>query len=264
MIFVFSGTGNSFAVAKRIKDATGLSLVDVAWKVRYEQYTYNAKGEDVGFVFPTYFLGLPRMVLEMARHLEVRNPGRVFAVATCGSVSGGACEQLAEALRGRLEFDAFYDVAMPDNAVFLMDPPSKEEAEAILAGADPEIDAIAQSVKEGRSGDFRTHRGAEGDFDWRRTYEKYDEYRVTEPFRATDRCILCKVCAEICPERAIVFYHRRPVWDEERCSLCCGCINMCPKHAIEYGEGTEGRNRYWHPMFYEKTLGIQMRYDEFP
>ena len=97
--------------------------------------------------------------------------------------------------------------------------------------------------------------------DWRELYKKYDEVRVTEPFTLTDRCIECKICAEICPERVIVFYHRRPVWDEEKCSLCMGCIQMCPKRAIEFGEATVNRGRYWNPAYYEKTLGIKLQYE---
>ena len=100
MIFVFSGTGNSYSVAQRISEATGVRMVDLATAVRYKRYGYDAAGEDVGFVFPVYYYGLPRMVAELAENIVVRNPGRVFAVATCGEESGGACEMLAEKLDG--------------------------------------------------------------------------------------------------------------------------------------------------------------------
>lgn len=257
MIFVFSGTGNSFAAAKRISGAIGTGMTDIAAAVRYGRYTYDAKGEPVGFVFPTYYYGLPRMVLEFARNVTVLNPGRVFAVATCGEESGGACEMLAEALGPRLQVDACYDVVMPDNSVFAFDPPTKDEAESILASADVEIDGIIRSIGEGGSGDMRSHKG---DKDWRAIYELYDEQRVTEPFRTTDACIECRICEEVCPEQVIKVYHRKPVWDEETCSLCMACIQLCPKRAIEYGDATVDRGRYYNPAFYERTIGIPLRY----
>lgn len=75
MIFIFSGTGNSYSVALRVSEAMGIGLVDVASSVRYKRYGFDAKGKDVGFIFPTYYGGLPRMVLEFARNVKVSNPG---------------------------------------------------------------------------------------------------------------------------------------------------------------------------------------------
>lgn len=89
MIFTYSGTGNSFSVARRIGDAAGVPLVDLAAAVRYGRLSYDAKGEDVGFVFPVFFLGLPDKVRELAENLVVRNPGHVFAVSTCGGTPAG-------------------------------------------------------------------------------------------------------------------------------------------------------------------------------
>lgn len=60
MIFLFSATGNSYAVAKRISDEFGIGMNQVASAVRHERYSFDAQGEDVGFVFPTFFSGLPR------------------------------------------------------------------------------------------------------------------------------------------------------------------------------------------------------------
>ena len=164
MIFVFSGTGNSYSVAKRISEATGVKMVDTAAAVRYKRFGYDAAGEDVGFVFPVYYYGLPSMVATLAENLVVRNPGRVWCVATCGEESGGACEMLAEKLEGRLKVDACYDVVMPDNSIFAFEPPTPEEEAATLEAADAEVAGIIESIKAKEDGDFCTHKG---DKDWR-------------------------------------------------------------------------------------------------
>ena len=257
MIFVFSGTGNSYHVARRIADELGVGMVDIAAAVRYKRFGYDAGGEDIGFVFTTYYYGLPAMVRTLAENIVVRNPGRVFCVATCGEESGGACEMLAEKLEGRLKVDASYDIVVPDNSIFAFEPPTPEEEKAILEAAEAETDAIIASIKAGESGDFCKHKG---DRDWREIYPKYDEMRVTEPFSINDKCIECRVCEEVCPEQVIKIYHRKPVWDEEKCSLCMCCLELCPKQAIEYGESTVGRRRFYHKDYYEKRLGIKLRY----
>ena len=150
MIFVFSGTGNSYSVAKRTSEATGVKMVDTAAAVRYKRFGYDAAGEDVGFVFPVYYYGLPSMVATLAENLVVRNPGRVWCVATCGEESGGACEMLAEKLEGRLKVDACYDVVMPDNSIFAFEPPTPEEEAATLEAADAEVAGIIESIKPTR------------------------------------------------------------------------------------------------------------------
>lgn len=257
MIFVFSGTGNSYSAAKTISEALGVGMVDLAKAVRYERYKYDAGGEPVGFVFPTYCGGLPSVVREFAANVSVANPGKVFAVATCAGSSGGACDMLQEVLGDRLRVDAMHDVRMPNNAVIAFDVPTKEQAAPILQAADAEIGEICRSLRAGETGDMRRHRGSG---DWRREYEAYDRIRSTEPFSINDRCIECRICEDVCPEQAIKVYHRKPVWDEERCSLCMCCINLCPKAAIQYGEGTEERGRYFNPCYYERSIGIPLRY----
>ncbi len=257
MIFSFSGTGNSYAVGRRVADELGLGMVDLAAAVRYGRYSYDARGEDVGFVFPVYFGGLPSMVREFASGVTVANPGRVFCIATCGGDSGGAPELLSEALGGRLRLDACYDVLMPDRAIFASEPPSPEEEARILEESEAEVAGIVGSLRAGESGDLRTHAGGT---DWRSVHQMYDGFRSTEPFAVTEACIECRVCEDICPEQAIKVYHRKPVWDEERCSLCMGCLQICPKQAIEYGESTRGRRRSYNRSFYERSLGLKLRY----
>lgn len=259
MIFVFSGTGNSYSVASRISEAIGMKMVDLAAAVRYKRFGYDAGGEDIGFVFPTYYYGLPAMVRTMAENIVVRNPGRVWCVTTCGEESGGACEMLAEKLDGRLKVDASYDLVMPDNSIFAFEPPTPEEEASILEAADKEVEWIIGSIKKGESGDFCKHKGPNAS-KWREIYPQYDEQRVTEPFKVTDKCIECRICEEVCPEQIIKVYHRKPVWDEEKCSLCMSCLELCPKQAIEYGEATVGRRRFFNKVYYERSLGMQLKY----
>ena len=257
MIFTFSATGNSYHVSRLISESLGIPKVDLAAAVRYKRYLYDAKGEDVGFVFPVYFLGLPSMVRTFAENLEVRNPGRVFCVLTCGVQSGKAGEMLQECLGKRLHIDSYFDVIMPDNAIFYMDVPPKEEQDRINAEADVTIQGIIGKLRAEETGDHRNHSGPENSEE---LHAQYEDLRVTEPFTINERCIECRICEEVCPEQIIKIYHRKPVWDEEKCSMCMSCLNLCPKKAIEFGDITKERGRYHHPDFYERILGIPLKY----
>jgi len=257
MIFVFSGTGNSYHAAKRIAAAFQQDMVDVPSALRYKRTFYNADGADVGFVFPVYFHGLPSIMEEFLEKVEIRNAGHVYAVSTCAGGSGRACEQLQDILGKRLRVDAFFDVIMPENAVFYEDVQSKEEAERINRDADSVIDSIIERIRGREKGDFRTAAGSE-DFD--RMREQYEEFRSTEQFWVDERCIECRICEHVCPEQIIKVYHRKPVWDEPQCSMCMCCINMCPKQALQMGDVTKERGRYFHPVYKMWSLGVNPPY----
>ncbi len=257
MIFVFSGTGNSYHAAKRVATEFGQDMVEMAAAVRYKRTFYNADGEDVGFVFPVYFLGIPSIVEEFLETVEIRKPGYVYCVTTCGGNSGAACEQLQEVLGKRAKVDAFFDVCMPDNAVFYEDVPDKEKAKEINAEADKKIDEIIAHIRNKDKGDFRSMASSEGIEEAR---DAYLEFRNTEPFTYDERCIECRICEHVCPEQIIKVYHRKPVWDEFQCSMCMSCINMCPKQALQFGDVTKDRGRYFHPTYYMWSLGVNPPY----
>ena len=257
MIFVFSGTGNSYVVARRIADELGQDLKNISLQVWNSRWVFDAKGEDVGFVFPVYYWGLPDQVKKFAEHIDVKNAGRTWCVVTCAGESGDACGMLKKALSGRLELDACYDVFMPNNAIFYEPGPTEDEVKKILADADTTVSGIIASIKSRESGDFTTMSSKDGAEE---IYSHYDVDRVTDKFRLDPGCIECRVCEEVCPSKVIRVYHRKPVWDEEKCSMCMACLNMCPKKVIQFGDSTVGRRRYYHKEYHKKVLGIPLRY----
>lgn len=62
MIFYFSGTGNSEHAARALLQENE-QLISIANAANSETFTFSpAEGENVGFVFPVYFYGLPDTV----------------------------------------------------------------------------------------------------------------------------------------------------------------------------------------------------------
>lgn len=52
MIFVFSRTGNSYSVARRISKAVGVGIADIAAVARYKHFGYDAGGRMSALCFP--------------------------------------------------------------------------------------------------------------------------------------------------------------------------------------------------------------------
>ena len=50
------------------------------------------------------------------------------------------------------------------------------------------------------------------------------------------RCILCKKCEEICPEKAITNNGNWMIVDDNKCIGCGSCVNVCPSKVIYLNE----------------------------
>lgn len=253
MIYYFSGTGNSYAAAKKLAEGLGESLMDMAQAVREENYAYTlGEKERLGFVFPVYAWAPPKIVIDFVKNLELYYSGDpyIFAVCTCGGSAGKTMDIFEKALQENgLTLDSGFSVIMPDNCVILFDTETEEASRKKLAQAEKTLDNILRAIRLNWSDFFRVKQGKGAGLLSAVVNPVFRHSMKTKNFYVTKDCIGCGQCARICTDGCISMAAGRPVWTKDRCNLCLACINRCPAKAIQYGNKTEQRGRYIHPLY---------------
>lgn len=115
-IYFFTGTGNSLAVARELAGRIKASLVPVTSTFQQERVETDA--EVIGFVFPIYDFGAPRIVEALVGKLSSFDSKYVFAVRTYGIGAGRSMVRFAKTVEthgGALS--GGFGVAMPHNGV---------------------------------------------------------------------------------------------------------------------------------------------------
>lgn len=248
LIYYFSGTGNSLAAARSICRHLGdCELVPIA-SLQGTLKDITPAADRVGIVCPVYDLGLPAIVVEFLRRLDLSHAGYSFAILTMGGFGASALHQLDDLVfaRSRRHLDAAFTVKMVGNFVPLYEPAKGTKREQLLADAEKRLAGIASKIDMGL-----TVKPAPAILTGLLKRFVYDGFirRIHEAdknFLADEKCTSCGTCAEVCPTHNIDMFDGRPVW-KHHCELCCACIHLCPVEAIQYGQKTKTRGRYRHP-----------------
>ena len=252
MIFFFSGCGNSRHVAETLAAGLNDTLVFIPEAAREGRYEYElAEGERLGFVFPIYAWGPPKLVMDFVKKVAVKVPEPVegpskryvYFACTCGDECGLAEDIFRKALEQKgWNLNACFSVQMPETYIgmpgFKLD--TDENAQRKIAAADKLLnDCILRlqnkesfsKMTKGGAAWFKSHLINPG-FSKMATNDK--KYRVTEA------CIHCGKCVEACPLKNVTLEDGLPKWNG-----CMGCYHHCPVNAIQYGNATVGKGQYY-------------------
>ncbi|HBE78520.1 MAG TPA: hypothetical protein DDW65_12205 [Firmicutes bacterium] len=243
MIFYFSGTGNSYAVAKQIAERIeGEQVIPLA---KFKDFKQCDHAERIGLVFPCYGASAPDIVLDFKNELFSQLDKKdiyVFAVITYAHSPAGSYLDFKE------DVDAWFKVEMPENDIYGATAPTPEKEKTMLAQSVTLINRFTEDILNKKA--IIMYRPIPGmRFLSKQGYKfvKAMHKDFDKKLYADKECVKCKQCIKYCPVHNITF-DDKPVWGSN-CVTCFGCVNRCPKSAIQAGKKTRGKRRYVHPDY---------------
>lgn len=255
VIYYFSGSGNSYHIAKGIGEILGNTKLIRICSDNMHLSSEN-RYKKIGIIFPVYYFSIPKMVKVFIESLNIVEDTYIYAVATCGGFVGVSFVDIRKILKEKGHtLSSTFKIIMPDNYQILYSPATEEKQRELINNSDKEVEMIVSIVKD-RKGHFIN--------DPNIFLTKIEEIgaRIFNPknkdnnFWTDDNCNGCKVCEKVCPAKDIVMEDNRPKW-LNNCEQCLACFQWCPQQAIQYKRSTIKKGRYTHPKVKQVELYVK-------
>ncbi|MBB2181435.1 hypothetical protein H0486_00805 [Lachnospiraceae bacterium MD1] len=251
IIFYFTGTGNSYAVANKVAKELGeTELVPIT---RIKDFPIE-KYSMVGIVYPVYYIHAPEIVIRMLDHIHFYSSQQIFIIATHAASWGYALSDVKS-------LPAFSDcrhvqefrVKMPGNNILEYGAFPQFYQKNILRKADRKINEIVTTIINKESTKSITPNLLARLFKQNGEGKTQVFHDLGEKFYVTSNCQHCGVCEKICPAKNIELSNGSVIWGNQ-CQCCMACIQWCPQNAIAHPALNHKRTRYTHPDITQKQL----------
>ncbi|MZQ75503.1 MAG: hypothetical protein GT589_05015 [Peptoclostridium sp.] len=273
VIFYFTGTGNSLAIAKSI--AKNLPDAAVIPMLKVDAMTcIGSDTERVGLVCPVHMNAVPRTVVKFIKTMNLVLGHYVFAVATHAGMPGMAGLHLYNVLKKKqIDLDAYFEVEMIMNTPKGVAPKPLMRMDWEL-DITPDITGLKLKMAAFQSeGIARSVLGKERKNVYRLSSKSNkivyglmkllwrigEKSRPKLDFLLDDCCTGCGICQDVCTTNRIKMIDGRPKWVIEDCNYCYACFNYCPVQAIGVKHYTKRCGRYHHPQVSAADIASQTK-----
>lgn len=263
-VYYFSGTGNSFAVARDISNKIDAKLAPLATLM--EEDIVKVENDIIGIVYPLQDFTHPKIVEEFAIKLTNIQNKYIFAVCTYGIKPSKSLEKLDEVIKnsgGKLS--SGFAVKMPQNGIGSGSLTKKSIAKDI-ANWKARVDEICKVILDKEETELETSipifnftnmtvaksMGSSLKFAAVFLTKGVDALR----FEVGDKCIGCGVCETICSLSNVKLQQGRPTWGDN-CANCFGCVDWCAQGAITLGGNNLYLKAYHHPEVTVEDISIR-------
>ncbi len=235
-LICFSGTGNSYHIAKRLCEELGDCQILMIPNLMHGDPIELT--EQVGFVFPVYKGFPPNLVVHFVQEVFAKqdlSPVKyLFMVATRYLFQAYAFQAMDVVLKEAGALVSYVNhVVMPDGYIPLFKAPTEKKIDTLYTKAEEQIALIAKDVQS-----EAIH------LPFRPPLSRLAINHLMEPihrafmdtaldFVVTDACTSCGLCYRMCPSANIDMVDGKPVFDRA-CTGCLGCYHRCPTQAIVF------------------------------
>jgi len=275
-IYYFSGTGNSFFVAKelqkRIIDSKLTPMISLL-----KQEIIEVHGETVGFVFPLHGMTVPIPVKIFLKKLELKSVNYIFTIATRGGTKCFAFNKINKILKRNRKclYSTFILTMINNDPKFeIYEIPTSENISQVELKIQTRLDSISRIITNKEK--YQEKDSDYIDFPFIKPVNYLLERIVllgmfwaevthtNNYFYKDSKCTGCGICEKVCLSQKIKMINKRPVWQKNvKCYLCYTCLNYCPEQAVQIKSKiymksyTDKNGRYPHPYATIKDIAGQ-------
>lgn len=232
VILYFTGTGNCLYVARQLggENSELLSIPQLM-----KQNDIEIEADEIGIVYPIYGHMPPNMVRQFIKKAKLKADYK-FAVLTYGNRKCNAVEIWDDISRqAGVAFDYINTLIMVDNWLpnfdmneqILIDKHIPENLDRIIGDISSRKhwhEPVTEEEREQHQG-FLERTGINPEIGFVLQSENY--------FTATDACIGCGACVEVCP-KGNYSLTSQGIKTEGNCEFCFACIQNCTQKAIRF------------------------------
>ena len=262
VLYVMSGTGNTYRVAqwmKEIAEERGVSTqVQMIDDVTPENRPACKRGRITGVMFPAHGLMAPWSMLKFLACMPRGRGCPVVSVSTRGGIKlgriiipgavglGNLIAAIILLLKG-YRIQGWYSLDMPVNMINLHWGMNPENIRFVLNRSRKRLEPVVHRLLDQKPVFY--FRNTLWEFAWGGIllwliplfpilYLLFGKLFMAKLMFADNRCIGCGLCAKFCPNHGIIMKRiggkKRPFWTYH-CEACMRCMGFCKRHAIEAG-----------------------------